>query len=100
MAMARTQTLVQLTNELVAALTLEADRRGLSRSALIREVLQDYVDRRAEASVGRRIAEGYRRVPPATPDEWGHVSRMTDQATADVLARLDAEERAAGSDGW
>jgi hypothetical protein len=100
MAMGRTQTLVQLTDELVAALTTEAQRRGLSRSGLIRAILQDYLDAQAEASVGRRIADGYRRVPPATPDEWGDLSRLTDQATADLLVRLDVEERAAGLDPW
>ncbi|HJV09194.1 MAG TPA: CopG family transcriptional regulator [Acidimicrobiales bacterium] len=100
MAMARTQTLVQLTDELVAALTVEADRRGLSRSALIREVLQDFLDAEAESAVGRRIAEGYRRVPPMTPDAWGDLSLVTDRATADLLARLDAEERTAGLDPW
>jgi plasmid stability protein len=98
--MARTQTLVQLSDELVAAITVEAARRGLSRSALIREVLQDYLDAQGEASVGRRIAEGYRRMPPATPDEWGDLSRITDHATADVLGRLDAEEAEAGLDPW
>lgn len=98
--MARTQTMVQLTDELVDALSEEAQRRGLSRSALIRAVLQEYLDARAEDSVGRQIAEGYLRVPPGTPDEWGDLDSFTEQATADVFARLDAEERAAGHDPW
>ena len=92
--------MVQLSDDLVSALTTEAQRRGLSRSALIRRVLQEYLEGQAEASIGRRIAEGYRRVPPATPDEWGDLSRMTDQATRDLLARLDAEERAAVLPPW
>jgi predicted transcriptional regulator len=98
--MARTQTMVQLTDELVSALTEEAERRGISRSALIRAALEQYLASQAEASIGRRIAEGYRRIAQATPDEWGDVSSMTDQATADLLVRLDAEERAAGLDPW
>jgi hypothetical protein len=84
--------MVQLTDDLVAALTEEAQRRGLSRSELIRQVLQDHLDAAAAGSIGRRIADGYVRVPPATPDEWGDLSQVTDQATADLLVRLDAEE--------
>jgi predicted transcriptional regulator len=99
-AMTRTQTMVQLTDDLVRALSAEAERRGISRSALIRTVLEEFLASQAEASIGRQIAEGYRRVPPATPDEWGDLSRMTEQATADLLVRLDAEERAAGLDPW
>ena len=92
--------MVQLNDELVRALSEEARRRGLSRSALIRVVLQEYLDGQVERSIGRQIAEGYARVPPATPDEWGDLSRMTDQATADLLVRLDAEERDGGHAPW
>lgn len=97
--MARTQTMVQLTDELVGALNDEARRRGVSRSALIRLVLQEHLDARVQESIGSRIAEGYRRVPPVTPDEWGDLSGMTDQATGDLLVRLDAEE-AGGTAPW
>lgn len=98
--MARTQTMVQLSDELVDAVSKEAERQGVSRSALIRRALQDYLDARAEASIGRQIAEGYARIPAATPDEWGDLARLTDQATVDLLTRLDEEERAAGLDPW
>lgn len=84
--------MVQLTDDLVAALSDEARRRGWSRSELIRQVLQEHLDGEAAGSVGRRIAQGYVRVPPATPDEWGDLSQVTDRATADLLVRLDAEE--------
>jgi len=40
------------------------------------------------------------RVPPTTPDEWGVLPDVTDQATADLLVRLDAEERAADLELW
>lgn len=92
--------MVQLTDEMVRALSDEAARRGLSRSALIRGILLEHLDALARDSIGIRIADGYRRIPPGTPDEWGEVDRITDQATADLLARLDAEERAAGRDPW
>lgn len=92
--------MVQLSSDLVRMLDNEAARRGLSRSALIREVLeQSLADERA-AQIGLRIAEGYRRIPPATPDEWGDIAAQTDAATADVLHRLDAEERAQGHPAW
>ena len=81
--MARTQTMVQLTDELVHALSDEAHRRRISRSELIRQVLQAHLDAQAEASIGRRIAEGYERVPPTTPDEWGDLSEMTAQVAVD-----------------
>lgn len=92
--------MVQLTDELVDALSEEARRRGLSRSALIREVLEEHLQAQGRVAVGRQIAEGYARVPPATPDEWGRVDDLTDRATADVLVRLDAEERNAGAAPW
>jgi hypothetical protein len=98
--MARVQTMVQLTEELVEMLDREAARRRMSRSALIRAVLEESLAHEREASVGRSIADGYRRIPPATPDEWGDVGRLTDAATTDMLQRLDAEERASGHSPW
>jgi len=92
--------MVQLSDELVGALSQEAQRQGLSRSALIRTVLQQYLETIGQDAVGRQIAEGYRRVPPTTPDEWGQLSTLTDRATADALVRFDAEERLAGSEPW
>ena len=98
--MARLQTMVQLSDDLVASLDREASRRGTSRSSLIRSVLEDFLSADREAEIGRRIADGYRRLPPATPDEWGDLAATTDRATADLLHRLDAEERAGGHDPW
>jgi len=84
--------MVQLSDELVARLDDEARGHGLSRSALIREILAAHLEEQSRASVGRRIAEGYRRVPPGHPDEWGDVADQTDRATTDLLSRLDSEE--------
>jgi len=85
--------MVQLSADLVESLDREASRRGTSRSALIRAALEDFLSADREAEIGRRIAEGYRRIPPATPDEWGDLAAVTGQATVDLLHRLDAEER-------
>lgn len=100
MPMARVQTMVQLSDDLVTALDREAGRRSTSRSDLIRRVLGEFLRANEEAAIGRQIAEGYVRVPPATPDEWGDPGEITDRATADLLHRLDAEERQAGHEPW
>jgi predicted transcriptional regulator len=100
MTMARTQTMVQLTDDLVDLLDQEAARRGASRSAVIRDILESALAEHREAELGRRIAEGYRRIPPGTPDEWGSLDDMSDHATADLLARLDREEAEAGLEPW
>jgi Arc/MetJ-type ribon-helix-helix transcriptional regulator len=92
--------MVQLTDELVAALDEEAARRGQSRSAVIREALEEFLDRREEAAIARRIIDGYRRIPPATPDEWGDVDDLVDRSTTELLQRLEAEERQAGHAPW
>jgi hypothetical protein len=92
--------MVQLTDELVELVDAEAVRRGVSRSAVIREAILTHLGASHEAVITRRIVEGYRRVPPATPDEWGDVEADQDQASAEVMGRLDAEERAAGHQPW
>jgi predicted DNA-binding protein len=98
--MARTQTMVQLTQELVESLDALAERRSVSRSALIREFVIDGLQQSTAAAVGERIAEGYRRMPQALPDEWGDLAAASDIATRELMARLDAEERAAGHAPW
>ena len=77
-----------------------AARRAVSRSALIREFVVEGLAQDAGAAVGERIAEGYRRVPQAQPDEWGDLAADLDGANDELLARLDAEERAAGHEPW
>lgn len=98
--MARTQTMVQLTDELLVLLDDEAARRDLSRSALIREALDGYLAGTRESAVARSIVEGYTRIPPATPDEWGNLEAQADRSTTELLQRLDAEERAGGRGPW
>jgi Arc/MetJ-type ribon-helix-helix transcriptional regulator len=72
---ARAQTLVQLTDQLLAALDQRAAELGRSRSDLIREALERYLRETLEAEVDRRIVEGYT-TRPQEPDPW-----------ADALAR-------------
>lgn len=92
--------MVQLTDRLLHLLDRHAARRGISRSALIRAAVEDFLSRDQEAVMAREIVEGYKLIPPVTPDEWGDLAQVTDQATADVLHRLDAEERAEGHEPW
>lgn len=98
--MARTQTMVQLSDDLIAALDEAAGREGVSRSALIRSLLSDGLRGRREATLGEQIAGGYRRLPQSTPEEWGAPAEAADATTRDLLLRLDAEDREAGHGAW
>ena len=61
--MARTQTLVQLSDELLAELDARAAREGRSRSELIRRALVDYLAGDRQAEIDRQIVEGYTEHP-------------------------------------
>ena len=69
MTMARTQTLVQLSDELLHQLDRHRERAGRSRSAVIREAIERYLATDREAEIDRLIVEGYRRTPAR--DVWG-----------------------------
>jgi predicted DNA-binding protein len=97
---ARTQTLVQLSDVLLAALDQRAARRGVSRSQIIREAIEAHLSDDLDDSVSRRIVAGYERIPQATPDEWGDPAKFTAATARDAHRRLDAEERSAGSEPW
>jgi predicted transcriptional regulator len=98
--MARAETIVQLTSELVELLDAEAARRKTSRSALIREAITSHLAEAAAGAVTRSIVEGYRRVPQSRPDEWGDIGALSDRSTRETLQRLDSEERNDGSKSW
>ncbi len=61
--MARTQTLVQLSDDLLAHLDARAAREGRSRSDLIREAVAGYIAGDRDAEIDRRIVEAYTRLP-------------------------------------
>lgn len=63
MVMARTQTLVQLSDELLSQLDARVAREGRSRSELIREAVAGYLAKDREADIDRRIVEAYTRRP-------------------------------------
>lgn len=74
--MARTQTLVQLTDELVALLDERAARERRSRSTLIREAIEQYLHDEREAEIDRQIAEAYRRIPQEEFDYTESAQRL------------------------
>lgn len=92
--------MVQLTHELVERLDDEARTVGLSRSAIIRQAVSEHLERSQRSSITRRIVDGYRRVPPAVPDQWGDTASDADLAVRELSQRLDTEERLAGLDPW
>lgn len=63
MPVTRTQTLVQLNEELLRRLDERAAREGRSRSALIREAIEAYLKDEENARIDREIKEGYERIP-------------------------------------
>jgi metal-responsive CopG/Arc/MetJ family transcriptional regulator len=74
MVMARRQTLVQLTDELLALLDERAARSGRSRSELIRAAIERELAADAESAIDAAIVEGYRRIPPQEYDPWAAAS--------------------------
>ncbi|MGH2762113.1 MAG: ribbon-helix-helix protein, CopG family [Thermoleophilaceae bacterium] len=73
--MTRTQTLVQLTDDLLARLDERAARERRSRSTLIREAIEGYLSEELEAEIDRRIVEGYRRHPQTSKEEaWAEAN--------------------------
>lgn len=99
----RSQTMVQLNEDLLDHLDRRAAREGVSRSQLIRQALEAFlaVDRAAE--IDRRIVEGYRRMPQGGEfdiDEWGDLGATIATLTRESMRALDEEERAAGFEPW
>jgi metal-responsive CopG/Arc/MetJ family transcriptional regulator len=72
--MSRRQTLVQLSDELLALLDERAARTGRSRSELIRSAIERELADDREAAIDAAIVEGYRRVPPKERDPWAEAS--------------------------
>lgn len=71
---------MQLTDELVDQLDRIAHDRGVRRSEVVRDALTAYVLREDEAEKERRWIEGYTRIPPGTPDEWGNLEEWGEAA--------------------
>ncbi len=71
MPMARTQTLIQLSDELLAQLDARAAREQRNRSELVREAISAYLTSDPEAEIDARIVHGYTEHPQdATDAAW------------------------------
>lgn len=89
----RTQTLVQLTDDLVEGLDRRAARQGVSRSRLIRDILADALSRDRDDEVSRRIVDGYRAAPQSDGrDAWGDLGAWSEENARRNLAALNEEE--------
>lgn len=73
MVMARRQTLVQLSDELIALLDERAAKNGLSRSEIIRRAIERELADDIEAEIDREIVEGYTRIPQED-DPWAEAA--------------------------
>ena len=78
MAMARTQTLVQLSDDLLQRLDAYRTREGRSRSEVVREAIESYLQADREAEIDRLLVAAYKRRPPE--DLW------SDQAAKQMIA--------------
>ena len=80
--MVRRQTLIELDDDLLAALDRRAAATGRSRSDLIREAVDLLLAGDDAAVIDEAIAVGYERHPPDRPDAW---------ALAATIAAIKAE---------
>ncbi len=80
MVVARTQTLVQLSDTLLARLDSYRAREGRSRSEVIRAAIEQYLAEDREAAIDRQIVDAYSCHPPE--DAWSQ----------DAARRMIAEE--------
>jgi metal-responsive CopG/Arc/MetJ family transcriptional regulator len=73
--MARTQTLVQLSEVLLRRLDERAAREGRSRSSLIRDAIEAYLADEARDEISRQIIAGYERIPETDEEmAWAEAS--------------------------
>jgi metal-responsive CopG/Arc/MetJ family transcriptional regulator len=66
---ARTQTLVQLNDDLLERLDAYRAREGRSRSEVVRAAIERYLEADREAEIDRLMVDAYTREPPQ--DLWG-----------------------------
>lgn len=89
----RTQTLVQLTDELRDLLDRRAARLGVSRSSLIRDLLERGLTEERGEALSMRIAEGYARAPQSEGrDAWGDLDAWSEANAGRNFAALAEEE--------
>jgi hypothetical protein len=91
----RSQTLVQLTDELRELLDRRAAELGVSRSKLIRDLLERGLASERRDDLSRRMIEGYRLTPQSEGrDAWGDLDAWTEANARRNLGALAREEEA------
>jgi predicted DNA-binding protein len=94
LVIARKQTLVQLSDDLVRRLDARAASEGKSRSAVIREAIEVHLGDDFDEEIARQYREAYTRLPQTEEGlEWADI------AAAEAARALDEEEEAAG-ESW
>lgn len=92
MVIARKQTLVQLSDELIQMLDQRALSEEKSRSAVIRDAVEGHLKDEVEAEKVRQYVEAYRRMPQTDEEtEW------SDWAADETMRYLDEQE---GDESW
>jgi len=85
---------VQLTEELRDLLDRRAARHGLSRSKLIRDLLEEALAEDRSEFYDRQLLEGYARAPQSDGrDAWGDLGAWNEANARRNLAALADEER-------
>jgi hypothetical protein len=99
----RTQTIVQLNEDLLKLLDSRASADGVSRSQVIRDAIEAYLSADRATAVDQLIIEGYQRTPQGGEfdiDEWGSLGAMMATMSAEQMRQLNEEEREADFEPW
>jgi Arc/MetJ-type ribon-helix-helix transcriptional regulator len=99
--MSTTQIAVRLPNDLLAEVDriVDADEAA-SRADAVRQALDSWVRAVNRRRTGKKIADGYDRVPSGRPDAWGDLDAALDWGTAAVILDLERQEKQAGIEPW
>ncbi len=89
MVMARTQTLIQMSDDLLARLDARAAREHRNRSEVVREAISAYLDSDQESEIDRQIVEAYTRIPQT--DEEVAWADSTVESLLDAAGPWDEE---------
>ncbi len=101
MPMARTQTMVQLTTELLEQLDAAAAKAGVSRSEVIRTSIAAYLDSDVEKQAETEWIAAHSNdcSNPDAIDSWGDLSAQTKRVSAATTVRLAQEESIKNGNG-
>jgi metal-responsive CopG/Arc/MetJ family transcriptional regulator len=73
MVVPREQVIVQFTPDLLATLDAHVGSTGKSRSEVIRDAVQQYLEKLEEEEMDRRLVEAYTRIPQ---EDWSEAAEI------------------------